>query len=404
MTIKSRMTPRFRSIEGGLFSKVAKADVGSAYSELAKQGVTLMGWADPFYPDPAIPDHVKQAMINAIESGFPAHYTMPIGNTELKAELAKKIKTLNHLEVDPNRNIIVTPGSDAGLYYAMLPFICPGDEVMVLDPSYPNNFLNAELMGGLTVRVPLYEQDNNYQPNVDEFRSRLTPRTKMVVLSQPNNPTTTVFRRQNLEALSQFIIENDLILVVDQAFEEAIFDGIEFVSMASLPGMWERTVSVFSLSKGMALSGFRVGYLVASDEIMDVLYGAAVSVIGATNTAAQIAAIAALKNPQFVAEYNAVYDRRRKVSYELFNSVPGVKMLLPESGFLSWVNVSELGDSTEICQYLVKEARVAVNDGKAYGNQGAGHLRIVHGSLKSDEQVYDALRRIQQALLRLPRA
>jgi aspartate/methionine/tyrosine aminotransferase len=399
MNIKNKMSPAFRRLEGGLFSQVAKADVGSAYSDLAREGVALMGWADPFYPDPALPPHVTEAMVESIKSGFPAHYTMPIGNMDLKVEIARKLSRYNGISADPNRNVIVTPGSDAGLFYAMLPFIEPGDEVMVPDPSYPNNFLNAELMGGTTVRVPLYEEDD-YQPDVDEFRKRLTSRTKMVLLSHPNNPTTTVFRRNHLEKLAQFIVENDLILVVDQAFEDCIFDGVEFVSMATLPGLWERTVSVFSLSKGMALSGLRVGYLVADDIVMDAFYGGAVSVIGATNTAAQIGAIAAFRDSGFMAEYNAIHERRRRIAYDLFNSVPGVKMLMPESGFLSWVNVSALGDSTDICAYLIREAKVAVNDGKAYGLQGAGHLRVVHGSLKDDEQLHAALHRMREALLR----
>jgi aspartate/methionine/tyrosine aminotransferase len=170
--------------------------------------------------------------------------------------------------------------------------------------------------------------------------------------------------------------------------------------MATLPGMWERTVSVFSMSKGMGLSGFRVGYLVADDVIMDVLFGGAVNVIGATNTMAQIAAIAAFEDYSFIEEYNRKHDQRRKFAYELFNSIPGVSMLMPESGFYSWINISRLGDSTEISQYLIREARVACNDGKAYGNQGAGHLRLIHGCYWDEERAYKALKRVKAALFK----
>lgn len=143
--------------------------------------------------------------------------------------------------------------------------------------------------------------------------------------------------------------------------------------------MFEHTVTVCSISKGMGLSGYRVGYIIASDKIMDVMYGCAVSVIGATNTVSQIAAIEAFKHPEFMNEFEKAYDYRRHQAYKILNNIPGVKMRLPESGFLAWVDVSELGDSSIICKRLVDEAKVAVNDGINYGLGGAGHIRVVLG-------------------------
>ena len=258
MDARSKMKPAFAQTQGGLFSAVAKADVGGSYLEMGKQGVALMGWADPFYPDPARPPHVRKALVDAIDTGFPAHYTPPIGDDELKAEIARKLKAFNHLDVDPKRNIIITPGSDAGLFFSILPFVDRGDDIMIVDPSYPNNFQAVKLLGGNIIRVPLHEEDG-FQPRIEEFEARLTPATKAVILTNPNNPTTTVFRRAFLEQLAAFAIEHDLICIVDQAFEDSVFDDVEFVTLASLPGMFERTVTVFSISKGMALSGLRVG-------------------------------------------------------------------------------------------------------------------------------------------------
>ncbi|XID93950.1 pyridoxal phosphate-dependent aminotransferase [Paenibacillaceae bacterium WGS1546] len=397
MDPKVKMNPVFRKLEGGLFSNVSKADVGGSYASLAENGVTLMGWADPFFPDPAIPEHVLKAALECLQTGFPAHYTMPIGNLDLRKELAVKLKKQNGIDADPERNILVTPGSDAGLFYAMMPFLTPGDEVLVPSPGYPNSFLNPELLGGKTVRVPLRKEDG-YQPDIREFRKRLTPKTRMVVLTHPNNPTTTVFRKERLLEIAHFVIENDLVLVVDQAFEDTVFDGVEYVNMASLPGMRERTVSVFSISKGMGLSGFRVGYLVACDVWMDAYYGGCVNVLGATNTMAQIAAITALRNNGYMDEYKRIHDRRRKSVYEILNAVPGVRMAMPESGFYSWIDVSRLGDSTDIAAFLIRDAQVAVNDGKSYGEEGAGHLRIIHGSLSDESQAMDAISRIANSL------
>ena len=398
MAGKEKISARFQGVEGGLFTKVTKADVGDNFASMAGK-VVLMGWADPFFPDPSLPEVVRRAMNECIDSGFASHYTMPIGSLELREEIARKFKAYNGVEVDPRRNIIITPGSDSGLFYAMNIFLNPGDEVLVPDPSYPSNFLNPKLMGAVTVPVPL-DAKNGYQLDMDAFEKAVTPRTKMVLLTHPNNPTTTVFHRAGLEALADFVIRHDLILVVDQAFEDMIFDDVEFVSPASLPGMWERTVTVCSISKGMGLSGLRVGYVVACDTFMDVYYGGAVNVLGATHTASQVAAIAAFRDSSFMAEYKAHYDRRRRDAYRILGSVPGVKMDMPQSGFFCWIDVSALGDSTEIMDYLIQEAGVAVNDGKNYGAQGNGCLRIINGCLGSDDESEQALQRIAEALRR----
>jgi aspartate/methionine/tyrosine aminotransferase len=396
LTIKTKMASGFQTVEGGLFSTVTKADVGDGFASMQDK-VTLMGWADPFYPDPSLPEHVMSAMMENLKRGSSTHYTTPIGSLELRQAIARRIKRFNHIDADPKRNIIVTPGSDSGLYFSMSLFINPGDEVLIPDPSYPNNFLNTTLLGGKIIAFPLLA-DDHFKIDIAGLEKRVTARTKMLVLTHPNNPTSTVFRRENLEALSEFIIHHDLILVVDQAFEDLVLDDMEFVSPANLPGMWERTVTVFSISKGMGLSGLRVGYILAHERIMDVLYGAAVNVVGATNTLSQIGAIAALENDAFIASYRDIFDRRRKAAFDLLSRVPGIRMALPESGFFSWVDVSGLGDSTEVMNYLIREARVAVNDGKNYGSLGDGWIRIVHGCLADDGEAMDSIKRIAAAL------
>ena len=151
----------------------------------------------------------------------------------------------------------------------------------------------------------------------------------------------------------------------------------------------------------MALSGYRVAYIVADDHIMDVYYGSAVSVIGATNTASQLGAIAALKDASFLEEYNRIFDRRRKIVYEIFNSIPGVSMAMPESTFLCWLHVSRLGTADEVNAYIIKEANVVVNAGTPYGAQGEGHLRIVFGAFREDAQMVTALERVKAALMKL---
>jgi aspartate/methionine/tyrosine aminotransferase len=400
MDVKARMNPNFRSINGGLFEKAYKADVGNALDELISKGAILLCWADPFLPDPSIPEHVKRTTIEGIQSGLASHYTKPIGNYELKVEIAKKLKRFNGMDVDPDRNILITPGSDSGLLFGLMPFIEPGDEVMVPDPSYPNNFLDPQLLGGVVVPVPLSEE-NGYQLQIKDFESRLSDRTKLILLTNPNNPTTTVFRREELGKLAELAVKHDLVVLVDQAFEDSVYDGRELVTMATMPGMWERTVTIFSVSKGMALSGYRVGYIVADDHIMDVLFGCAVNVIGATNTAAQLGAIAAMRDRVFIEEYNRIFERRRKIVFDIVNSIPGVSMAMPESSFMSWINISRLGTAAEVNACIIREANVVCNEGTTYGRQGEGHLRIVHGAYKDDAKVVEALLRIKDVLTRL---
>lgn len=400
MNIKNKMNEKFKNLEGGLFSKVTKADVGDGAGELMKRGVDIMAWADPFFPDPSIPESVKEVMIEAIEEGFPSHYSMPIGYLELREACAKKISEETGLNIDPSRNIIITPGSDSGLLYSMMPFISDGDEVMVIDPSYPNNFLDPKLLGGVTIPVPIYEEDG-YQILIEEFEKRLTDRTKIVLITHPNNPTTTVFRRESLERLCKFIIDNDLILVSDQAFEDHIFDDIEFVHPCTLPGMWERTLTVCSISKGIGLSGFRIGYIYTNDVIMDVLYGAAVNVLGAPSTITSIGAIEALKDVNHMKDNYERFERRRRIAYEILSTTPGVKMNMPESGILSWLNVSKLGTSEEVAAYILEEAEILVNSGSPYGEQGEGYIRIVTTCFKDDQKAINAINRIKSALTKL---
>ena len=220
----------------------------------------------------------------------------------------------------------------------------------------------------------------------------------MVLISHPNNPTTTVFRRESIEALCNFVKKYNLILVSDQAFQDHIYDGIEFVHPAALPGMWERTLTVCSISKGIGLSGFRIGYVYTSDIIMDVMYGAAVNVIGAASTMSTIGAIAAITDQSILKDNYLRLERRRKLAWEAFQGIPGVTMNMPESGILSWLNISKLGTSEEVANRIMNEAKIMVNQGLPYGAQGEGHIRIVTACFAKDEDAQERFTRIRNVL------
>lgn len=397
---RSHLNGRFAAMEGGLFSPVTKADVGDGVARLQAEGYRILSWADPWFPDPALSDSVREVLHASLDAAGTAHYTLPIGDLALREAVAAKCARVNGLKVDPSRNVMVTPGSDSGLWLAMCALLEPGDEVLVPDPSYPSNAVNCTLLGAVPVLVPLDPADG-WQLDVEAMRAAVTPRTRMVVLTQPNNPTGTVLRRERLEALRDLVVEHDLVVVSDQAFEDFVFDGIELVTPAALDGLWERTLTVFSLSKGHGLSGMRVGYVVGPDTLMDGLYGAAVNVVGATNTAAQVAAVATLADTGALTQRHADFEARRHDVVRLLGDVPGVRVGLPESGFLSWVDVSALGTGDEVADHLLRDARTSVNSGVPYGPSGVGHLRIVHGCYRDPAELRKALEDMAGSLRRL---
>ncbi|HJC36595.1 MAG TPA: pyridoxal phosphate-dependent aminotransferase [Candidatus Merdibacter merdavium] len=396
---KNKMNPAFRTFEGGLFAEVEKADVGDGFERLQESGVDMMSWADPFMPDAAVPQHVKQAALNAMNDPIASHYTAPVGNTRLREQIARRWQKRYGMRLDPQRNILITPGSDSALYFAMLPFIETGDEVIVCTPCYPNNLQNIKMMGAKAVYCELQAADG-YQIRKEALEACVSEQTKMIVLTHPNNPTTTVFDQRSLEAVRDLVLAHDLILVVDQAFEDFTFEQ-KMLAPAAMADMFAHTVTVCSTSKGYGLSGYRVGYIIADDVFMDVYYGCAVSVIGATNTVSQLAVLAAMEDESFMQEFEAAYDWRRHQAAAILSGIPGVKIQLPQSGFLCWVDVSGLADSSEVCARLLSDARVSVNDGKNYGPGGEKGFRIVLGVYRDNERVRQALLRIREVLLQM---
>jgi aspartate/methionine/tyrosine aminotransferase len=364
-------------------------------------GGVMMDWADPFRSDSRVPVHVIEATKAALERREVV-YSLPIGLLALRQSVSKRLKEVNGIEADPSNEVVITPGSDAGLHHAFRALLEPGDEVIVPEPCYPLNFGNATLAGATAVPLPL-RTDQGYQIHLEELRRRVSPRTKLIVLTQPNNPTGTIYSRASLLAVGEVAQDHGLYVISDQAFEANAFDRRPVCSIASLPGMWDRTITVFSTSKAMGLSGFRVGYSVACERLMQVLYNSAVLILGAPNTFAQHGVLAALADDQFVSKFNTVYDYRRRRLYEALNAIPGVRTALPEAGFMAWVDISSLGTSGEVAQHIRNVANITVNSGTTYGPSGAGFLRIVFGAVGADADFEVSLAKMVKALVGFPK-
>ncbi len=373
-----------------------------AYPEMDMQiegtGI-MMNWCDPFRSAARVPTHVIDAVKRALDEGK-TQYTVPIGSLALRKAIAKRLQCFNGITADPSTEIIVTPGSDAGLYHAMSVIIAPGDEVLIPEPGYSNNVKNTSICGGTPVLFSL-SAGGGYQIDRRALREKATERTKLIVLTNPNNPTGTIFDPDSLNAVREVALEYGLYVVVDQAFEANVFDGRAFVSVATLPDMWERTITVCSTSKAMGMTGFRVGYNVACKTIMQVMHNSAVLVLGATNTFAQEGARAALEDNHFIAEFNVVYDRRRRKLHGALNEVPGVRMDLPEAGSIAWVDVSAFGSGQDVARYIFETVDVLVNSGDGYGPSAAGFIRICYGAIGEEAVFNDCVQRLSAALRRL---
>lgn len=395
MSMKHKMDP--------VYAELVAPDFRGYEAFRSRTDIDFFGWADPFFPDPFMPEAVKRGILKSLETNA-SHYTLPVGDVRMREAVVKRVKELNGITVDPDKNVVITSGSDISFNYAMRPFLVPGEneEVMMATPSYANNFAAPGLMGGVAVPVPTYAEDG-YDLRIEEFEKRLTPKTKIVAITNPNNPTTTVYKKETLLKLADFIIKNDLILFIDQCFEDSVFDGNEMFQIIGVPGMFERTILVSSFSKGMGLCGLRLAYIVAHEDIMGVLQACAVNYIGAPNTMVQYGIMEALKEPGFMEELKCEFQKRSKECHRILSGIPGVYCHKPEAGFFLWLEVGELGTADEICAYLLNTARVAVSSGNMFGPLGVNGIRIIIGARKDYGECITVVKRIREALLNYPK-
>lgn len=361
--------------------------------------IMMMG-ADPFAPDPCLPAHVIDATKQALDDGL-THYSLANGYAEprLRDALVRKLREFNGMIVDPETELMVCPSSAFGLYLAIRICVRPnqGDEVMTIGPGFSENFNDVHQIGAVNVEVPTYPEDD-FELRLDEIRSHITPRTRCIVITNPNNPTGTVYRRETLEGLAAIADEFDLGVIVDQDFERQVYDGREYVNFAELPGMRERTITVFGTSKDLGLTGFRVGYVVAPAEIMPILKTATFNYVGPTNTFAQYGVAAAYEDPAYTDEWFLRYDRRRRHVFEALQGLPGVIPRLPQGGFYHWVDVRELGTSVEVVRHLAVTQALGVSPGSWFAGAGEGYIRVMYGTNGDDAIFEEGVRRLAAGL------
>lgn len=344
-------------------------------------------------PHADTPLPVKQAAIDALMAGN-VHYSHFQGLPKLRAALAEKLRDSNGLNVDAS-DIVVTNGLTHASFAAIMALIDPGDEVILLEPYYPQHLGKIELAGGKPVFAEL-DAANRFAIDPKRIEAKITRSTKMICLVNPCNPTGRVYSRAELQALADIAIRYDLVVIADEVYEEILFDGVAHISIASLPGMSERTVSMFAFTKSFAMDGWRIGYLTAPAAMIEGILKITTSDVTHVNTFIQEGAYAAIKGPAEILAQMVREDKaKRDIVVSRLNQMPGVVCDWPEGAIYAFPDVSRIGlPSQQLAELILEKANVVVEAGSFYGSAGEGHLRICFGS-QSSERISEAMDRLQ---------
>ncbi len=364
----------------------------------AGRDVIDLGGGDPDFPTPM---HIVQAAADAMEAGD-THYVASAGIIELRREIVKKLREENHVEYS-TEEIVVTPGGKPAVYSAIMTLIDEGDEVLVLDPGWVSYVPEIVLAQGTPVNVPL-SADDNFAITDERIRPYITARTRAVILCTPNNPTGRVATRAELDVLAALAQEFNLVVFSDEIYEKLIYDGRTHLSIAALPGMRERTVTLNGFSKAYAMTGWRLGFLAAPLPIVKQMLKLFSHSLTCAASFSQRGAVAALTGPQDVIQQMVdAYDRRRHFVTEGLNAIPGVRCALPEGAFYALPDIRGTGlTSAECAELLLEQGGIAVTPGSAFGPAGEGFIRLSYAT--SDELLHDAIRRIGEVLGNVSRA
>jgi aminotransferase len=343
-------------------------------------------------PDFVTPEHIREAAIASVRSGK-TKYTSNYGILELRQEIARHVERRYGVSYDPAGEILVTVGVSEAVDLALRATLNDGDEVIVADPSYVAYIPGIVLAGGVPVPVPTQDEwDFRLRPA--DVAARITPRTRAILLGFPNNPTGAVLTRQDLEGLARLAVEHDLIVYSDEIYDRLVY-GTDHVCFSSLPGMKERTIYLAGFSKAYAMTGWRVGYACAPAAVIEQMMKIHQYTVMCVPTAAQHAAIEALRSGEpDVERMVAEYDRRRVYMWQRFNAM-GLTCFEPRGAFYCFPRITSTGfDSDEFATRLLKEERVVVVPGSAFGERGEGHVRACYATaLAQIEEACDRMER-----------
>ncbi len=357
-----------------------------------KKGLVSFGIGEP---DFITPTHIREAAKKALDEGY-TRYTPNLGFPEFREALAVKLNQKNKISVTPEE-VVVTSGGTEALFFAFYTLINPGDEIIIPDPGFVSYESQIYFAGGTPIHFPL-RGENNFHPNLKELKNCITPKTKAILLNSPSNPTGATFDRDELFAIAQLAQEKDLFVISDELYEDIVYNGKKHISIASLPGMKEKTISIFGFSKSYAMTGWRLAYLAAPLNLVKEIAKLLQSTAVCANSVAQKAGQAAIQGSQdCVKEMFTAYNERRDVLAKGLNEIQGLSCYAPEGTFYAFVNIKETGmTSEELSMYLLEECKVVTVPGTAFGRQGEGYIRLSFAT--SLDMVKEGIARIKKGI------
>ena len=343
-------------------------------------------------PDFTTPWHVREEGIRSLEDGK-TWYSPNRGFIELRQEISRWLKRHYHVNYNDKEEILVTVGGSEAIDLCLRSLISPGDEVLIPEPSIVCYVPLTEMAGGVPVVFETKAEDR-FRITPEALRAKITPKTKLLILPYPNNPTGAVMRREHLEAIAEVVRENDLMVLSDEIYSALTYGDTNHVTFSAIDGMWERTIVVNGFSKAFAMTGWRLGYAVGPAQIIKAMTKLHQYGIMSAPTTAQYAAIEALKNgDEDIVYMREQYDMRRRLVVDGFNSM-GLTCFEPEGAFYVFPCIKKTGlTSEEFCERLLYEERVAVVPGSAFGDCGEGFVRVSYSY--SIKHITEALSRIE---------
>lgn len=346
-------------------------------TRLSKQyeDVAFLSWAKP---TSGAPIHIREAAAKAVLDGLADGYTESSGLLELREEICKKLKRDNNINADP-REILVTVGAIEGLAAAVMAVVNPGDQVLLPSPTYSTHVRQVQLASAEPVFVPSPEA-MGFPLDVDGFRDRINDRTRAILLCSPNNPTGSVYSEEDLRKLGALALENKLFIITDEAYEYFVYDSASHFSLASLQEYRSNVISCFTFTKTYAMTGWRIGYLHAEDEILAQISKAHIPMAICAPAISQYAALAALRGPNdCIEEFRQKYLKARNLMCKRLDRLPEhFSYKKPEGSYLMFPGLlhPDNQDSLSFCKKLLAETRVSTTPGIAFGPTGEGHVRM----------------------------
>ncbi|MDH4218475.1 MAG: pyridoxal phosphate-dependent aminotransferase [Candidatus Aminicenantes bacterium] len=347
-------------------------------------------------PDFNTPDHIVEAAIQALKEGK-HHYCPNAGIPELRQAIVEKVEEEYGLKYSSNSEVIVTNGVAEGVYLAVNALLNPGDQILIPDPGWLNYQMVALTNYVEPLGYPLYEK-NNFQPDPLDIEQRITPRTKMILLLSPSNPIGSVIEPKTLERVASLAEKFDLVVLSDEIYGKIVYSPAKHISIATLPGMRDRTLILDGFSKFYSMTGWRIGYVLGPEKFVNPMLRYHQYMVTSVNTFAQWGAMTALTSDQDPS-YKMLeeFRKRRDYIYEAVGQIPGFKCTKPEGAFYIFPNVEETRlDGFQMSSMLLEKAGVATVAGECFGKHGAGHIRLSYSN--SLDNLRKAVANIKEAM------